>query len=41
MLLEGLRAMAWSRYRDEGFPCGPDEQGMEQWWNERLATYHN
>lgn len=37
VVLDGLRAAAWSAYRSAGCPCGPDEPGLEQWWNTRLA----
>ena len=36
-----LLAMAWDRYRAAGLPYGADEAGLEQWWNQRLATWTN
>ncbi|HYE95913.1 MAG TPA: hypothetical protein VD962_06855 [Rubricoccaceae bacterium] len=35
-LLEGYRAIAWSAYREAGFPFGMSEEGLERWWADQL-----
>jgi hypothetical protein len=40
-LLTLLRAMAWDHYRQAGTPHGASEEGLAQWWDERISMWQN
>jgi hypothetical protein len=37
-IIQALQALAWEAYLQAGAPLGRDEDGLRQWWSDRLEA---